>query len=252
MIHYHGAPVSGPQDQAHRFYTGRHVMVSFADPSCLDVVADVCSTFSLDNGAFSTWKRGAVFDTDRYYKWVEGWRKHPRFDWAVVPDVIGGTERENNKLIDQWPFHRWEGMPVYHFHERPYKLGFLLNWWGRAALGSSGKWPNPGADDWWDRVEHIMKFCCSGDGLPWGKLHGLRMLDPDIFTRLPLHSADSCNAAINAGSVKRFGIYPHPLASGRASVIADRIESFQSADCWQARPKEGSIFDLQVLTKGAT
>jgi hypothetical protein len=55
------------------------------------------------------------------------------------------------------------------------------------------------------------------------------MLDPAIFTRLPLSSADSTNAAVNCGSIARFGMYTPATASQRAAVIADRIESNNSA-----------------------
>lgn len=246
MIHYHGGDIGGTRDYVHRFFAGRHIMISFAAPSLLPVVAEVCQSFALDNGAFTTWKQGKTFDFDAYYKWVDEWRKHPAFDWAVVPDVIGGTDRENNKLLDQWPFKRAEGMPVYHFHETPRKLAFLLNWWDKAALGSSGKWPNPGTDDWWDRVAEIMRHCLDEKGRPYGKLHGLRMLDPEIFSRLPLHSADSCNAVINAKSVTRFGMYCPPNSTARANVIADRIEQHQSADCWKKREETRSMFALEI------
>ena len=58
------------------------------------------------------------------------------------------------------------------------------------------------------------------------------MLDPDIFTRLPLASADSTNAGVNAGSLKRFGIYQPVSAGQRAEIIAERIESHTAAQLW--------------------
>ncbi|MCY1562980.1 hypothetical protein D9M68_1004500 [compost metagenome] len=59
------------------------------------------------------------------------------------------------------------------------------------------------------------------------------MLDPAIFSRLPFASADSTNAAVNGGSVSRFGMYCPPTAGQRAAVIADRIEAHTSAPIWQ-------------------
>jgi hypothetical protein len=58
------------------------------------------------------------------------------------------------------------------------------------------------------------------------------MLDPAIFSKLPLSSADSTNAAVNCGSLSRFGSYLPPTATQRAAVIAERIESQNSAALW--------------------
>lgn len=49
---------------------------------------------------------------------------------------------------------------------------------------------------------------------------------------MPLASADSTNASVNSGSVKRFGMYTPPTAWQRASVIAERIEAHNSAPAW--------------------
>jgi hypothetical protein len=82
-------------------------------------------------------------------------------------------------------------------------------------------------------MDEALAIACDSDGRPLCKLHGLRMLNPDIFTRIPFSSADSCNAAINAGSTKRFGMYMPPTAQQRADVIASRIEASNSAAIWQ-------------------
>ena len=78
-----------------------------------------------------------------------------------------------------------------------------------------------------------MNAICDEQGRPACRLHGLRMLDPAIFSRLPLASADSTNAAVNGGSISRFGMYPAPTAGQRAEVIASRIEACNSAAVWQ-------------------
>ncbi|WP_241088666.1 hypothetical protein [Pseudomonas viridiflava] len=59
------------------------------------------------------------------------------------------------------------------------------------------------------------------------------MLDPAIFQHLPFASADSTNAAVNGGSISRFGMYIPPTAGQRANVIADRIEAHDSSPIWQ-------------------
>lgn len=45
--------------------------------------------------------------------------------------------------------------------------------------------------------------------------------------------ADSTSAAVNGGSISRFGMYAPPTAGQRANVIADRIESHNSSPIWQ-------------------
>ncbi|MDV7393142.1 hypothetical protein RZS08_17345, partial [Arthrospira platensis SPKY1] len=100
------------------------------------------------------------------------------------------------------------------------------------------EWPNPGADKWWRRISLAMDAVCDDQGRPFCRLHGLRMLNPDVFSRLPLSSADSTNAAVNGGSLGRFGSYIPPTAGQRATVIADRIESHNSAPIWMNEIQE--------------
>ncbi|MDD3022148.1 MAG: hypothetical protein PHX61_14390 [Alphaproteobacteria bacterium] len=61
------------------------------------------------------------------------------------------------------------------------------------------------------------------------------MMNPNIFTRLPLSSADSTNVAQNMNATGRFGIYTPPTQSQRAAVIASRIEALNSAPVWIRR-----------------
>lgn len=87
-----------------------------------------------------------------------------------------------------------------------------------------------------------MEAICDKNGWPKCKLHGLRMLNAEIFTRLPFASADSTNACQNAGSTKRFGMYAPLSAWQRASVIADRIEAHNSG-VWERRVRtERTLF----------
>ena len=41
------------------------------------------------------------FDPSRYYSWVDRWIRHPGCDFAVVPDSIGGSEEENDELLEE-------------------------------------------------------------------------------------------------------------------------------------------------------
>lgn len=244
MIHYHGTPCGGKREEVARFLTGRHALVPWPRPEDIATVAEVCQSFCLDNGAFSIWRQGGSADWKRYYDWVAEWYRHPAFDFALIPDVIAGTEEENDLLIEDWP-HGSAGVPVWHMHESIDRLKRLLKQWRITALGSSGKWPNPGTKSWWSRMDEVMDAVCDEHGRPEGKLHGLRMLDPAIFTKLPLSSADSTNAVQNSSAKNRFGMYAAPNSGTRMHVIAERIEIHQSAAIW-LRSKQLDLFDLSV------
>lgn len=215
-----------------RFLQGRHALVSFAYPEDIGIVADLCADFILDNGAFTAWRQGKPMDVEGYVRWCEEWCRHPGFSWALIPDVIDGTEADNDALLRDWPRHI-RGVPIWHLHEDLGRLARLVGEHSVVALGSSGEWPTPGAARWWDRMHDAMMVACDSDGRPRARLHGLRMLSPKVFTRLPLASADSTNAAVNSGALDRFGIYVPPTRAQRAEIIAARIEAQNSAPVWQ-------------------
>lgn len=231
MIHYHGTPISGRSVEHADFYTGRHALVSWPNPGAIGDVAEFCQSFVMDNGAFIHKGKNIEPKWSDFYLWVDEWRRHPGFDWALIPDVIDGSEEENDHLIDEWPFDH-QGVPVWHLDESIEKLVRLANEWPRVALGSSGEYWSVGSKDWWARLGYALGHIVDDLGRPITKLHGLRMLDPKVFTKLPLSSADSTNAGVNAGSKSRFGQYVPAKAGLRAVVIADRIEMHNSAPVW--------------------
>lgn len=233
MIHYHGTPVGGNRHDVIRFLSGRHALVPFPRQDDIGAVAEVCQSFVFDNGAFSVWKRGGQLDVQGYIQWVEEWHRHPGFDWALIPDVIDGDEGANDELLAAWPPHL-AGVPVWHMHESLERLERLCAEWRTVAFGSSGQWASPGSHSWWKRINEAFAAICDDKGRPPCRLHGLRMLDPRIFSRLPFASADSTNAAVNCGSVGRFGAYMPPTAGQRAEVIASRVEAHNSAAVWVA------------------
>ena len=118
--------------------------MSHADPQQIVIAAEVAQSFALDNGAFSVWKQGIEANWLTYYEWVEQWRRHPGFDWAIIPDVIEGDEAANDALLAEWPFSKSAGVPVWHFHESLERLARLANEWPRVALGSSGQYADAG------------------------------------------------------------------------------------------------------------
>lgn len=240
MIHYHGTPIGGSRQDTARFLMGRHALVPFPRRDDMGVVADVCQSFVFDNGAFTVWKQGGHLDVLGYISWCDEWHRHPGFDWALIPDAIDGDETDNDVLLADWPTHI-RGVPVWHMHESIDRLVRLGNEWPVVAIGSSGQWPTPGTHGWWQRMASAMNALCDDKGRPPCRLHGLRMLAPDVFTKLPLSSADSTNAAVNSGSIDRFGMYTPPTASQRAAVIAERIEAHSSSAIWINQPSQESF-----------
>lgn len=245
MIHYHGTPISGSKDNACRFLTGRHGLIPFKRQDHLSAVMEFCQSFILDNSAFSYWRAGeGDVDVPAYHAWVSSLAGHPCLDWCLIPDKIDGTEEQNRDLVTLWLRMgcKVKSVPVWHLHESLEWLEWLVGNFQTVALGSSGDFSSPGTAAWWNRMGDAMRVACDADGRPKCKLHGLRMLNPNIFQHLPLASADSTNAAVNAGSIQRFGSYVPVTSAQRASVIADRIEKYNSSPIWQGFRVQEDLF----------
>lgn len=242
MIHYHGGPIT-PESAAVAIWKGRHAFVSFAHPGQMNIAAEVCQSFALDNGAFSLWKAKKAVNWEKYYKFVSDWMRHPRFDFAVIPDTIDGSDLDNDILLSEWPFSKIVGVPVYHLHEPISRCVALASEYPRVALGSSGDFGVPGTIKWRSRMEEIMDAIVTSSGYPITKVHGLRMLNTKIFTKYPFSSADSTNIARNIGIDKKWkGTYQPATKTARGLVMADRIESCISAHRWSVHQAECRVF----------
>jgi hypothetical protein len=255
MIRYHGTPFSG--DTTTRLaLRGRHAMVSFARPDDLELVAELCQSFALDNGAFTSWTQGKQVDADAYLDWARLWLKHPGCDWALIPDVIDGDEEANDAWVDDVleicgnategaNFEQW--VPVWHLHESLGRLERLALAWPRVAFGSSGQYAEVSSPAWWQRMAEALDRVTDADGMPKCKLHGLRMLDSVVFAHVPFSSADSTNVARNIGIDDKWrGPYVPATDHQRALVMIDRIESHASARRWN-RETAGSGWNRDLL-----
>ena len=236
MIHYHGLSIN-PMTAAVRAIGGGHAFISFRQPDQLAVALEIAQSFAVDNGAFSAWKSGApVLDWTPFYLWVEGLRRFPNFDFAVIPDIIDGSEADNDALLAEWPYsgiNAWVGAPVWHLHESLERLERLAFNYPRICLGSSGAFAQIGTPAWFNRMAEVMDIICDSNGQPVCKVHGLRMLNPDIFSRFPFSSADSTNIARNIGIDSAWkGTYTPPTKEARAAIMRERIESVQSLSMW--------------------
>jgi hypothetical protein len=227
MIHYHGLPITPATAAAHAI-SGGHAFVSFAHASQLSVAIELCQSFAIDNGAFSAWRSGnPVEDWRPYYAWAADCLRIPSCDFAVIPDVIDGDEHANNRLLYEWPLPTWFGAPVWHMHETYARLEHLASRYPRVCIGSSGEYSVVGNPTWWKRIAETMRVVCDDQGRPCVRLHGLRMLNPRVFTELPFASADSTNIGRNIGIDKSWskGNYLPPTKETRAYVMRTRIES---------------------------
>ncbi len=233
MIHYHGLPIT-PATAAVRAVDAGHAFVSYAHSDQLGVAVEVCQSFAIDNGAFSAWKKGEpVRDWSGFYEWAAACKRIPSCDFAVVPDVIDGSESDNDALLAEWPLPRWFGAPVWHMHESMDRLERLASTWPRVCIGSSGEFASIGTAAWWGQIARAMRVVCNDDGEPLVKLHGLRMLNPEVFTRLPFASADSTNIGRNIGIDQAWrGTYSPPTKEARVDVMRARIESQNAPPTW--------------------
>lgn len=175
-------------------------------------------------------------------EWVESLSKHPSFDFCIIPDVIMGSEKENDELLSLWDT-RIDSIPVYHLGESYDRFFRLAEKYNKVAFGSTDKWPRNGSKDWWKYMADFMDAVTDSDGNLPCKVHGLRMLDIKIFQYLPLHSGDSTNAAVNGGLQMKKVSLPVVHRWQGSERIAQRIEAFQSAPRWDREflVKEGVL-----------
>lgn len=232
MIHYHGTPIT-PRSELVSL-AGRSFCVSFARPDDVAVCHDIGEGVMLDNGAFSAWTRGMVTDWPGYYAWCEPWLDYPT-TWAVIPDVIGGSDEDNDALIAEWP-HGQKGAPVWHMHEPLDRLLRLAQDWQRVCVGSSGEYAQVGSPAWTRRMEAAMDALCGNGPVPvWlHMLRGLALCGSDF----PFASADSTNVARNHGGTN--------MGRSRKSALrmASEIDARQCPGRWRgATPLPVSLLE---------
>ena len=244
-----GLPIT-PASSAVAAVSGGHAFVSFAHSDQLGIAIDVCQSFAIDNGAFSAWKQGKpVTDWKDFLEWSEEISYLPHCDFIVIPDAIDGDLNEQTALIGRFLQHYGSrgmqvGSPVFHLNEPLNHASYLSRAWSRVCIGSSGEYSEIGTAKWWNRMNQVMIAMCDSRGRPNCKLHGLRMLDPEIFTKFPFSSADSTNIGRNIGIDSKWkGTYLPPNKDARALVMRQRIEAFNSANVWDIQPEQQSLLE---------
>ncbi len=201
---------------------GRMFCVSVEAPQDLETCLRIGQGVMLDNGAFSVKTRGAVFDPERFYAWVEPHLAHPH--WAVIPDVIDGTVEQQREMRATWPFRREFGIPVWHLGLPIDYLIELCDEFGRVCFGSAGAYWQIGTPAWCGRMDEAFNALVHAFGaqIPW--VHGLRMLG-QVAGPWPLASADSTNVGRNF----KDGVVC-------AECMAQRIDAVNPPTLWTERP----------------
>lgn len=248
MIPFHGLPITPETAAVHAVRRGA-AFVSFSDARQLAMAAAICQLIALDNGAFGAWrKHKPITDWRPFYAWAEECMHLPCCLFAVIPDVIDGDEAENDALLAEWPLPRWFGAPVWHMHESLERLARLVADWPRVCIGSSGEFAKLKTPKWWQRMDEAMHVACDEEGRPKTRLHGLRMLDPAVFTQFPFASVDSCNIALNIGIDQAWtGSYPPSTKEARAAVMRDRIESHPTPARYVFKTREPEQIQQDLL-----
>lgn len=244
MIHYHGGPIT-PDTCAIKAWKGRHAFISYANSGQLCLASEICQSFALDNGAFTFWKTGRPIDWSGYYKFVEKWMHHPRFDFAIIPDVIDGGEKGNDELLAAWPLGS-VGVPVWHMNESDERFIRLCRDYDRVAIGSCGEYDVKHPKKCVAKLKDVIRHVVTEDGFPIAKLHMLRGLNKAVFQHLPFASADSTNVARNIGLDSAWkGTYQPQSKETRASILVERVESCVSASRLTYDHKSDKI-DIQL------
>jgi hypothetical protein len=91
-------------------------------------------------------------------------------------------------------------------------------------------------------MHEAMRIICDDDGQPRCRIHGLRMLDPRVFSRFPFASADSTNIGRNIGLDQKWrGPYEPPTKESRAQLMRSRIESQNAPSRYDFQPYQQEL-----------
>lgn len=200
--HYHGTPIWGDAGSVHKIAVrGAGACVSHYRPDQLRASLEYAESVMLDNGAYSFWTNEEKPDWKQFYEDLDKVYNHPRLTFFIIPDIITGTEEENDAMVRALPpVHRDKAAPCWHLHESIDRLLELCRSWPRVYLGSSGQYAVIRTKMWHARMHEALRAIGNAGLRP--HLHGLRMLDGRIFGNYPLTTADSTNLACNVPKYK--------------------------------------------------
>jgi len=238
-VHYHGTPIT-PLAVLHSL-AGRSFCVSWNHPAQVKLCHAIGQSVLLDNGAFNYWSSGLCPDWSEYYRFAEQWLVY-HTTWAIIPDVIDGSEDDNDRLIAEWP-HGQRGAPVWHMHESIARLIRLADTWSRVCIGSSAQFRTVGSPAWHQRMIEAMNALCGNGPAPvW--LHMLRGMQCSEWG-YPFASVDSTDIARNHNK-------GGPTVEGkilRAQEMACRWDARQCPAVWTVRSEQQSLFEVSDVSR---
>jgi hypothetical protein len=210
-LHYHGTPIT-PLSVLETL-AGECFCVSYAHPEQVKRCHEIGQSVMLDNGAYTLCSSGELLDWRAFYRWAEPWLEC-RTTWAVIPDMIEGTEEQNRELILRCALPAEKVAPVWHLHESLDHLAWLCDQWPRVCFGSSGAYSIVGSPAWHARIQDALEAC-------WGSRPQIHMLRGMKCSRMnyPFASVDSTDVARNHCASKR-----GPL---QARLMAETWDSIQ-------------------------
>jgi hypothetical protein len=219
LIHYHGTPLT-PNSELEKL-KGHNFCVSFARPENANWCIRNAQSIMWDNGAFSSYTRGIQFDKQAYYRWLDD--KLYGANWAVVPDVIGGSVEQQVDSAKDWPYPNHLSCYVWHMDLPLDWLKRLVETYPKVAFGSSGKYWKLSSPDWANRADEAWELIDKTGARP--QVHMMRGLSVS-GKRWPFASADSTNIARN---FKNRGAEKCP------KEMATRIDAVQCPLRWEKR-----------------
>jgi len=252
---YHGTPC-GAFERNRDVFALMHLCMSWAAYSAREnrqrtgrptasavAHALTCQMLLLDNGAFSIWKlarkRCAPFrlNTAAIYDWMTSlWELRGGRDVAILlPDVIEGSEAENDALLLTCPEHlRPIAWPVWHANESLERLGRLANDYGRVAIGAAGEYVEVLGAAYCRRMDEVFNHReVSFRGVGLHMLRGLQLAGGPW----PFESADSTDVGVNWSQT------PHRLITAvsrwerRARATATTWQPTRHRICWASTAK---------------
>ncbi len=257
-VHWHGGPIWGDRETPtdwliKALYRDGCSLVSFARPEQIKKIANIPCQIWLDNGAFSRWNKAKkaqqIVDWNdvwnQYYDFVASW--YSRINHFLIPDVIEGSESENDELIKRVPaWLREKSVPVWHTDESMERLIRLADKFKTVAVGCCGPHRVIRTKAWENRMDEVFTELYINRKSKV-KIHGLRMLDVRVLSKYPFASADSTNVAINVPlTEKRFPAIKDKLT--RTAVMRAAIEQVfpPSISAWiniqsENKPKQNLI-----------
>jgi hypothetical protein len=129
---------------------------------------------------------------EAYYRWLEQRLFWPG-RWAIIPDSPGAPSQINDGLLNDWPFGRSKGAPVWHMDAPVGRLAKLCEHYDRVCLGWIGhpKKEPVGCDAYHRKMEEVSALM----GNSWHPLHQLRGLL--VAFDYPFDGADATTLAQN-------------------------------------------------------